>query len=39
MKELEEQKRLFQILQAEKNKADEENQVGTWHDSLAFLQY
>ncbi|XP_075300025.1 calcium-binding and coiled-coil domain-containing protein 2 isoform X1 [Opisthocomus hoazin] len=26
MKELEEQKRLFQILQAEKNKADEENQ-------------
>ncbi|NWT41927.1 CACO2 protein, partial [Chroicocephalus maculipennis] len=37
MKELEEQKRLFQILQAKKNEANEENQMRTWHNSLAFL--
>lgn len=39
MKELEEQKHLFQILQAKKNEADEENQVRIWHNSLAFLLY
>ncbi|NXJ70512.1 CACO2 protein, partial [Rostratula benghalensis] len=38
MKELEEQKHLFQILQAKKNEADEENQVRPWHSSLNGIQ-
>lgn len=37
MKELEEQRRLFQMLQAKKNESDEEKQVRTWHSSLTFL--
>jgi len=39
MKELEEQKRLFQTLQAKKKESDEENQVRTCHKSLAFLTH
>lgn len=36
MKELEEQKRLFQALQAKKKESDGENQVRTCHKSLRF---